>query len=177
MMLNNEFLIFRKHKVNSPSAMQRFIFDLSEIFWKIVQIYKIDDSSCAMKPAYTQNPVSIFQNECTSHSYETILSSPTGFTTKAFLSKATFKSLNFLGSCGGWAFGIERFLKVLRLSALTRLIRNLLLRLSEISLAEIGLRQIWMRWLGGRSSSMSEIQKREKARRWILKDRSRTKMV
>ena len=75
-MLNNEFLIFRKNKVNSPSAMQRFIFDLSEIFWKIVQIYKIDDSSCAMKPAYTQNPVSIFQNECTSHSYETILSSP-----------------------------------------------------------------------------------------------------
>ena len=92
-----------------------------------------------------------------------------GFTTKAFLSKATFKSLDFLGSCGGWAFGIERFLKVLRLSALTRLIRNLLLRLSEISLAEIGLRQIWMRWLGGRSSSMSEIQKREKARRWIFK--------
>ena len=92
-----------------------------------------------------------------------------GFTTKAFLSKATFKSLNFLGSCGAWAFGIERFLKVLRLSALTGLIRNLLLRLSEISLAEIGLRQIWMRWLGGRSSSMSEIQKREKARRWIFK--------
>ena len=95
--------------------------------------------------------------------------SQTGFTTKTFLSKATFKSLNFLGSCGAWAFGIERFLKVLRLSALTGLIRNLLLRLSEISLAEIGLRQIWMRWLGGRSSSMSEIQKREKARRWIFK--------
>ena len=65
-----------------------------------------------------------------------------GFATKAFHSKAKLKRLNILGSYVRLSFWDSEILKVLRLSALTGLIRIVLLRLSEISKAEMGLRQI-----------------------------------
>ena len=71
-----------------------------------------------------------------------ILTSGSGFATKAFHSKAKLKRLNILGSYVRLSFWDSEILKVLRLSALTGLIRIVLLRLSEISKAEMGLRQI-----------------------------------
>ena len=65
-----------------------------------------------------------------------------GFATKAFHSKAKLKRLNILGSYVRLSFWDSEILKVLRLSALTGLIRVVLLRLSSISKAEMGSRQI-----------------------------------
>ena len=39
-------------------------------------MYTFDDSNCALTPAYENSTIPISQNECTSHSYETVSSSP-----------------------------------------------------------------------------------------------------
>jgi len=70
MMLNGEFIILRQNTVNFGGFISEFIL---KIFFKI---YKIDDSNCALTEAYENSPIPITQNECTSHSYETVLSSP-----------------------------------------------------------------------------------------------------